>query len=244
MQYHYGAGKFRSGRQPTFRGTGSGRQSTIRGSHAVSSWLVEDAADLILKYSVGADGRTPYQRWKGKKVSHEAAEIVEKVHFKINKKGRPRGEKLEVKWKSGRRATSSAIIGGGERLRAESGVTRAATIRRVGPHLPMGCRGSDRENGVGRGIGTHTKDTDEGSFVLGCSPMRESPRASRRCLGMKRRFTAWRCGRMITWRMGSPSRALGVRRSCWGAPGKLTQKLSPTHRSVRHACSQSRVGTE
>ena len=38
----------------------------LSGKHPVTAWLVERAADLLSKYQVGDDGKTGYERWKGK----------------------------------------------------------------------------------------------------------------------------------------------------------------------------------
>ena len=45
-------------------------------------WLVRHAASLITRYHVGKDGRTPYERWKGKQRRKELAEFGECVHFR------------------------------------------------------------------------------------------------------------------------------------------------------------------
>ena len=35
--------------------------------HLMFAWMVEHAADILTKCSLGADGRTPYERIKGKR---------------------------------------------------------------------------------------------------------------------------------------------------------------------------------
>lgn len=36
--------------------------ANLKGSHAVTCWLVEHSADVLNKHSVGSDGRTPHER--------------------------------------------------------------------------------------------------------------------------------------------------------------------------------------
>ena len=87
----------------------------------------------------GDDGKTGYERLKGKKCHHEIVEFGEKVHYKLNTKGKGKDEKLEIKWGEGFFLgkwwrTGEAVIG------TSNGVIRAGTIRRVGGH-----RRGDRE---------------------------------------------------------------------------------------------------
>ena len=55
------------------------------------AWLVEHAADVLSKYQVGDDGRTAYERLKGKKSQQETVEFGEKVHFRYNFEGKVEG---------------------------------------------------------------------------------------------------------------------------------------------------------
>lgn len=71
------------------------------GSHGVTRWLVEHCADVLNKHSVGEDGRTLCERWKGKAGKLPAAEFGEKVHYRFNVKRKPRDEKLEAHWGEG-----------------------------------------------------------------------------------------------------------------------------------------------
>ena len=101
-------------------------------SHPVLAWLIEHAADVISKYQVGDDGKTAYERLKGKKFDKEIVEFGEKVHYWYEKKG-GKENKLEVKWGEGfflglRWRTGVAIIGSNE------GIVKAGTLRRVGAH--------------------------------------------------------------------------------------------------------------
>ena len=54
----------------------------LSGSSKVLCWLVEFAALLINRYSVGHDGKTPYERLKGKKSNMFGFEFGERVLFR------------------------------------------------------------------------------------------------------------------------------------------------------------------
>ena len=118
----------------------------IRGSHPVMTWLVQHAADCISKYQVGEDGKTGYERLKGKPFSRPSVEFGEKVHFKKSAKGQ-KEHKLDMKWNEGHFLgfhwrTSEAIVG------TKEGIRRAGTIRRVGAHRRWDATGLDSIRGV------------------------------------------------------------------------------------------------
>ena len=109
----------------------------VSGKHPVMAWLVEHAADVLSKYQVGDDGRTAYERLKGKKSQQETVEFGEKVHYRYNLKARSKDEKLEVKWSEefflGKWwRTGEAVIG------TKDGILRAGTIRCVRGSSKMG----------------------------------------------------------------------------------------------------------
>ena len=52
-------------------------------THHVIAWLVEHAADVLNKFAVGIDGRTAYERIKGKKYHGEMVEFGRRVMYKI-----------------------------------------------------------------------------------------------------------------------------------------------------------------
>lgn len=70
----------------------------LGGTHPVMTWLVEHAADVLSKYEVGLDGRTAYERSKGKPCTHEMVEFGERIRFKYSKGSRRQDEKMEGKW--------------------------------------------------------------------------------------------------------------------------------------------------
>lgn len=50
---------------------------------------------------MGIDGRTPYERRKPKAMQQVTAEFGAKVHYRVNLKGKAKGEKLESRWGEG-----------------------------------------------------------------------------------------------------------------------------------------------
>ena len=56
----------------------------LSGKHPVTAWLVERAADFLSKCQVGDDGKTGYERWKGKLLHGEEIEFGEKIHYREN----------------------------------------------------------------------------------------------------------------------------------------------------------------
>ena len=52
-------------------------------THHVIAWLVEHAADVLNKFAVGIDGRTTYERIKGKKYHREMVEGRRRAMYKI-----------------------------------------------------------------------------------------------------------------------------------------------------------------
>ena len=62
-------------------------------------WLVEHAADMLNKYVVGKDGRTPYERIHGKRCKGEMFEFGRKVsHMFPGKHG---GGSMKERWGTG-----------------------------------------------------------------------------------------------------------------------------------------------
>ena len=67
--------------------------------HPLIPWMIEHASALFNKYSVGQDGKTAYERWKGKSWKSEAIEFGEMVHYKFPKKTQM--GKLDDRWDEG-----------------------------------------------------------------------------------------------------------------------------------------------
>lgn len=101
----------------------------LSSDHPIIPWLVQHAADVINKYRVGPDGKTAYERWKGKPCTKEAIESGELVHYKLAKR-HDRG-KLEDRWNEG------IFLGmqwrtGEYMVSTADGVHNASTMRRTG----------------------------------------------------------------------------------------------------------------
>ncbi len=63
------------------------------------AWLVEHAADVQNKYKIGVDGKTPYERGKGKPWRGDAVEFGARVHHRAT--GKPQGGSLQWRWLEG-----------------------------------------------------------------------------------------------------------------------------------------------
>ena len=68
--------------------------------HPIWAWLVEYAAFLWTRYSVAKDGKTAYERLKGKRAKAHGIEFGEGVLWKRRRAGGPLG-KLACMWEDG-----------------------------------------------------------------------------------------------------------------------------------------------
>ena len=50
--------------------------------HPLLAWMVQGAAEVITRYQVGADGKTAYQRWRGRTGEKKVAIFGEKVMWR------------------------------------------------------------------------------------------------------------------------------------------------------------------
>ena len=66
----------------------------VPGGHDLTAWLVEHAADLLNKVHRGEDGRTAYQRVRGKPFRGQLVEFGEKVHRRSDVKRPEQGEQV------------------------------------------------------------------------------------------------------------------------------------------------------
>ena len=53
----------------------------IKEDHPAIPWLVAHAGSVITRYKIGEDGKTAYQRWKGRKYARAIAEFGECVIY-------------------------------------------------------------------------------------------------------------------------------------------------------------------
>jgi len=68
-------------------------------NHPVMTWLVEHGAETLNRYHVGQDGRTAYERLKGKKYRGEMIEFGRKIFHRHP--GRVEGGSMEPRWEEG-----------------------------------------------------------------------------------------------------------------------------------------------
>ena len=68
-------------------------------THKIVTWLVEHAADMLNKFAVGPDGRTAFERIKGKKYRGEVVEFGRKILYRIPCK--PEGGLMTERWVPG-----------------------------------------------------------------------------------------------------------------------------------------------
>ena len=64
--------------------------------HPLIAWLVEHCADVLNRYNIGADGRTPYQRLKGRKFVGHMLEFGSSVMFRVS--GKVLGGVMQERW--------------------------------------------------------------------------------------------------------------------------------------------------
>ena len=122
--------------------------------HAIWSWMAEYAGWILTRCQVGRDGRTAYERMKGKPAKIQGLEFGEGVHWKRRREGGPLG-KLTCMWGDGiflgvKGGTGEIIVGD------EKGVWVTRTVRRK----PLDERWS-REN-IGKVGGGPWKQRVEG----------------------------------------------------------------------------------
>jgi hypothetical protein len=71
-------------------------KKSIPSKHPIMTWLVEHVADLLNKYSVGKDGRTAYERIRGKRYHGEMIEFGRRI-FHMSP-GKPQGGSMSERW--------------------------------------------------------------------------------------------------------------------------------------------------
>ena len=101
----------------------------LSANHPIVPWLWGYAASVITRYAIGEDGRTAFERVRGKKFKTMLAEFGESVRFMI-----PESEgknKWKVRWEEG--IFVGVRYSSGEYLIAtEEGVRKVRGIRRLG----------------------------------------------------------------------------------------------------------------
>ena len=103
----------------------------VAGEHPALVWLVRHAAMTMTRFSMGADGMTPYKRTKGKNFTKELMKFGECVwYLKPKSKGKA---KAEYRWAEGiwlgvRDESGEHIIG------TKQGVLKVRAVRGRGSH--------------------------------------------------------------------------------------------------------------
>ena len=95
-------------------------------SNPILSWVVEHAADLLNKYHVASDGKTAYERLKGREYKGETHAFGSRIMFRVC--GKVHGGVMRQRWQSGiwlgQRFSSGehivAMLGSGKVYRARS----------------------------------------------------------------------------------------------------------------------------
>jgi hypothetical protein len=104
-------------------------QEKLEKDSPMFAWIIEAVGTLITRYRTGEDGKTPYQRLKGKKPSNVLVPLGEKVlYLPLKQPGRM--NKLAPKFKYGiyvgvNPRTSESLVSN------EHGTFRARTVRRL-----------------------------------------------------------------------------------------------------------------
>ena len=67
----------------------------ISSDHDLVPWLIEYAAVLLNRGHVGADGKTPYERLKGKRANLPGLQFGERIRWRTNVPSKERNNKME-----------------------------------------------------------------------------------------------------------------------------------------------------
>jgi hypothetical protein len=136
--------------------------AAIPDGHSILPWLSEYCAFVLNRFEVGADGKTAYERMKGKKAKQQGIEFAEGILFKKKRVNQPKDTSV---WEDGIylgvRGISGEIIVG-----TKSGVWKTRTIQRK-PHEYRWCQ--DNVEMVG-GVPWNTNAEDKGDEPDGDIP--------------------------------------------------------------------------
>ena len=108
-------------------------------------WLVEHAGNVLTLFEVGSDGRTPYQRLRGRKMKIGMVEFGEIVHYMpldIKNRGKLEPRFCEGVYLGINMTSSEAIIG------TELGIVKARTVRRVPEESRWSAEAIEKISGV------------------------------------------------------------------------------------------------
>ena len=129
---------------------------SIPDDHPVLTWMVGYSSLLLNRFEVGADGKTNYERLKGKSAKTNGLEFGEGLLFKMKAKREGIG-KLASVWQDGvylgiRAVSGEIIVGTGE------GIFRTRTVRRK----PLETRWSNENTLMIGGVPWKTSPEEEG----------------------------------------------------------------------------------
>ena len=102
----------------------------IPSDHDLTPWLIEYVAVLLNRGQVGADGKTSYERLKGKRANLPGLQFGERIPWRTIVTSKERKHKMDSAWKDGvylgQRTVSGEYLVG-----SKEGVFRPRTIARV-----------------------------------------------------------------------------------------------------------------
>ena len=104
-------------------------QLVIKDDHPIMAWIPQHAGFLLSRFQVSSDGKTAYERLKGKAYRRPLVDFAERVLFMPIVHG-GRLNKLDIKWEPGRfvgiRPRSDEAL-----MMTERGIEKARSIRRL-----------------------------------------------------------------------------------------------------------------
>ena len=122
----------------------------------VMQWLVRWSAMVITRFKVGKDGKTAWERMKGKRCDLEVVPFGEKVWYKKLKESGAKDNKMESRWEEGiwmghMGRTTEAVIGTTEGVVKAWAVKRRLESERWDLGMINGVRGTPAEPVPGKG---------------------------------------------------------------------------------------------
>ena len=136
--------------------------TSIPSNHSIVAWLVEFAGTVINRYEVGLDGKTPFERLRGKQSRLIGLEFGEKVNFRRTAVG-ARMSKLDSLWSDGvflvyRSIRGEIVVG------TESGVFKTRTVQRKAYEHRWNKENMDMVGGVPWKV-SPSEDSEEGIML-------------------------------------------------------------------------------
>ena len=137
------------------------RCGRIQGNHYVLTWLVEFAAVLLNRFEVGTDGKTAFERLRGKPSRILNLEFGEQVHFRRTRTD-SKMVKLGLLWSDGvfleyRSASAECIVA------TAVGIFKTRNVRRKNAHERWTA---ENMNMIGKTPWKLHPETDEAEAVL------------------------------------------------------------------------------